>query len=114
MEREGRLLRFSHVDRTPGAYWQAATWMHDAKNQRVLSLSVSGSTKNQGTSAALFVARSWNDSSIVLEADSLKGPPWAVNRFSYALRNPSTLLKRWEIQRNGSWVLGDSLVCGRK
>jgi hypothetical protein len=113
-EREGRLLRFSHVDRAPGSYWQDATWMHDSKGQRVLSLSTSGSTKNLGVGAALFVAHSWTDSSIVLEADSLKGPPWSVNRFSYSLRAPSTLLKRWEVQRNGSWVLGDSLVCGRK
>jgi hypothetical protein len=113
-EREGRLLRFSHVDRAPGTYWQEATWMHDARGKRLMSLVASGSSKNAGVSAALFVARQWNDSSVVFEADSLKGPPWAANRFAYALRSPATLMMRWEIQRNGSWVLGDSLVCGRK
>jgi hypothetical protein len=80
----------------------------------VLSLSTSGSTRTPNASAALFVATAWTETSIVLDADSLKGPPWMPNRFSYTLRGPSTLGMRWEVQRNGTWMLGDSLVCGRR
>ena len=78
-----------------------------------MSLSTSGSTKNASVSPALFLGAQWTDSSIVLEADTLKSPPWTPNRFSYALRGGASLLMRWEVQRNGAWSLGDSLVCAR-
>src|SRR5688572_22936204 len=63
---DGRLLRFSHIDREPGSYWQEATWLLDSKANRVLSLSVSGSRKNATTSAGLFIASSWTDKQLIL------------------------------------------------
>jgi hypothetical protein len=108
-----RLLHFTHTDRAPGSYWQDANWLFDAKAARILSLATSGSSTNQNASAALFIAKEWTDASVVLEADTLKSPPWTQNRFSYTLRDTATMLMRWELGRNGGWQLGDSLVCRR-
>ncbi len=53
---DGRLLRFTHVDRAPSSYWQEAMWAFDAKSNRVFSLSTSGAGTNRNVSPALFSA----------------------------------------------------------
>jgi hypothetical protein len=109
----GRALRFSHVDRAPGNYWQEATWAFDAKGSRVLSLSMTGSTLNGNASPTMFSGHEWSDREITLNADSLNGPPWAPNRFTYTAAASGQLLMRWEVQRGGIWAFGDSLICAR-
>jgi hypothetical protein len=113
VEQDGRVLRFTHIDRAPSSSWQEAIWAFDAKSTSVFSLSTSGANTNRNVSAALFSAKTWSDRDIALVADSLNGPPWTPNRFTYALHESSELAMRWEVQRGAIWALGDSLVCSR-
>lgn len=46
----------------------------------------------------------------MLDADTLKAPPFAPNRFAY-VTSGTRLLMRWEVWRGATWALGDSLVC---
>lgn len=111
--RDDRVLTFEHVDREPGAYWQRSTWGYDAKANRIVSLAMTGSTKDRSSLPAMFTSREWTDSSITLDADTLKTPPFAPNRFRYSLRG-GALKMVWEVSRNTAWAVGDSLVCLRK
>jgi hypothetical protein len=106
-------IDFRHVDRAPGIYWQNSTWAFDGKSGRVVSTGMSGSQKDRAGAASMFTASRWSPTSITLDADTVKAPPFAPNRFTYAVGGGSTLTMRWEVERNGAWALGDSLVCGR-
>jgi hypothetical protein len=109
----GHVLRFGHVDRSPSTYWQQSTWMFDMKAKAIVSTGAVGSTKDYAGTPSLFVASAMSATSVTLAADTIKAPPFAPNRFTYTLRGPEQLEMRWEVQRDRSWQLGDSLVCHR-
>jgi hypothetical protein len=109
---DGRIITFEHVDRAPGAYWQRSTWGYDAKAGRVTSLAMTGSTKDKSSIPAMFTSRAWTESSITLDADTLRTPPFAPNRFTYSV-SAAGLKMVWELGRGGVWALGDSLDCKR-
>jgi len=109
----GNIVGFEHVDRTPGSYWQRATWALDPKLPRVVSAGVAGSQKDATGSPAAFYSTMLRETSITLQADTLGSPPFAPNRFTYLSPARDSLEMRWEVLRNGTWSLGDSLMCGR-
>jgi hypothetical protein len=106
-------ITFQHVDRAPGSYWQNSTWAFDGKSGRIVSTGMSGSQKDQTGAPSMFSASAWSPTSVTLDADTIKAPPFTPNRFTYAVTAGSTLTMRWEVGRNGAWSLGDSLVCSR-
>jgi len=99
------------MKRAPGLCWQRALWGYDAKGGRIVSVAVLGSQKDSASIPAMFSSSDWSDSSVVLVADTLPRVPPFPSRFSYRRLEPSTLKMTWELMRNGSWVLGDSLMC---
>jgi len=111
---DGHALSFEHVDRVPGSYWQSSTWAVEAKTGRIVSAGAAGSTKDHTGAPTLFVAKAWSPTSVTLEADTIKAPPFAPNRFTYSLLSANGLKMTWEVSRNGTWALGDSLVCARR
>jgi len=109
---DGRALTFVHADRPPNIYWQSASWSLDDAG-RIVSLSVAGSSKIRTGTASLFIATAWNESSLTLVADTVKTPPFAPNQFTYSLTGGNDLKMVWEVTRNGSRAVGDSLLCRR-
>jgi hypothetical protein len=106
-------LSFEHIDRAPSTYWQRSTWSVDARTGGIVAAGIAGSTRAYTGSPTLFVAPAWGTTRIVLNADTIKTPPFVPNRFTYAVNPAGELEMKWEVLRNGSWALGDSLVCSR-
>ncbi len=109
---DGRALMFVHADRPPNTYWQSASWSLDDAG-RIVSLAVAGSTKSRTGTPSLFIATAWNENSLTLVADTVKSPPFAPNQFTYSLTTGNDLKMVWEVSRNGSRAVGDSLLCHR-
>jgi len=107
-----RALTFLHTDRAPNVYWQSATWSLDA-NGRIVSMAMAGSMKGHTGAPALFIASNWSERSVTLVADTVKSPPFAPNQFTYSLFAGDSLKMVWEIVRNATKTVGDSLLCGR-
>jgi hypothetical protein len=110
---DGRTLTFSHRDRPPGVFWHRSTWAIVGNSRELVSVGFSGSRANTDAAPVLFIGRDVSDTAVTLVADTLKAPPFTPNRFRYVVDSSGRLLMRWEVQRNGSWALGDSLVCAR-
>jgi hypothetical protein len=109
----GQLLRFRDADHAPSSYVQEATWGLSAARHQIVSLAFAAGSKNAPPEPALYVARSWTAHSLTLVADTLESPPWAPNRFTYAVNGRNGLTRRWEVERNGAWRMGDTLSCHR-
>jgi hypothetical protein len=106
-------ITFQHADRAPGTYWQKSTWAVDGKTKRIVAAGMAGSQKDRTGAPTLFLSSAWSATSVTLDADTIKAPPFTPNRFTYSVANGATLNMRWEVGRNGAWALGDSLVCSR-
>jgi hypothetical protein len=106
-------ITLQHADRAPGSYWQTSTWAFDGKAKRIVSAGMAGSQKDRTGAPTLFSSSAWSATSVTLEADTIKAPPFTPNRFTYSVTDGATLKMRWEVGRNGAWALGDSLVCSR-
>ena len=107
---DGRSLLYHHEDRPPNNFLQDALWGPDTANRAIVSLAFAGNAKT--LVPQLFVSTSWTSTSVVFEAKALTSPPFAPNRFTYKLED-STLRMIWEVQRQGSWSVGDQLKCNR-
>lgn len=51
--------------------------------------------------------------SVTIAADTVKKPPFLPNRFTYTRLGADSLRVLWEVARNGSWAMRDSLGCVR-
>jgi hypothetical protein len=108
----GRIVRYIHRDQPPNGFVEEAMWGPDAAHAQLVSIAFLGNTA--GLSPALFVAKTWSARSVVFESATLTSPPFAPNRFTYTVDDPKGLTMIWEVQRNGSWVIGDRLDCTRR
>lgn len=113
-ELEGRILRYQHADRPPNRYAASATWSLDTDSKQLVSLSVFTIADTTVVSPSLFVASEWTDSSVTFVADTLLSPPFAPHRFRYESEATDRFRMTFEVQRGGSWEMGDYLICRRK
>jgi len=107
---EGHGLQFEHRDRAPNVFVANALWGPDSKNHQLVSVGFAGTAS--APSPAFFIAKTWSATSLTFEAQTLTSPPLAPNRFTYSLVD-AKLTVTWELQRNGTWSLGDRLECAR-
>jgi hypothetical protein len=107
----GRTLHFHHADRPPTTYIQDATWGVDSTTTQIVSLAFAGTRNSRATVPMLFVATAWTPRSVTLAAQPLTTPPWAQNRFTYTVDAPDSLRVVWEVERGGTWKVGDQLTC---
>jgi hypothetical protein len=107
---DGRSLQYEHRDRPPNNFVATALWGPDASNNQLVSTGFAGDATM--LAPVLFTAKKWTAQSVTLEAQPLTSPPFAPNRFTYSLEK-SKLTITWEVQRDGSWRVGDRLECSR-
>jgi hypothetical protein len=89
-----------------------ALWGVDRQSGKLVSLAWTGSSAKDSSSAALYVADDVSTTRVTFVQAPLLAPPWAPNRFRYAVSGGSLSIA-WEVQRDGSWREGDHLQCTR-
>jgi hypothetical protein len=107
---DGRALQYEHHDRPPNNFVAIALWGPDASNNQLVSAGFAGDTTT--LAPVLLTAKKWAAQSVTFEAQALTSPPFAPNRFTYSLEK-SKLTIAWEVQRDGTWRVGDRLECSR-
>jgi hypothetical protein len=110
---DGHAVSFTHIDRSPGLYWQHAVWAAEPKTGHIISVGIAGAKADFTGTPVSFAATNWSATDVMLVADTSRGPTSVPNRFEYSLLREDSLKMRWEILRNGAWMLGDSLLCAR-
>ena len=110
---DARALSYEHRDAAPSTFVHKATWLLDASSHRMVSLAAAGTQGTGDLTASLFSAQLWTATSVTLTADTLVVAPWAPNRFTYTLPGADSLHMVWEVERGGSWRMGDYLDCRR-
>ena len=103
-------LRLLHSDRPPNTYFAEESWSKDAVSGKLVSLSWVGVQGSPQRSPALYVADEVSASNVTFVQQSLLAPPWTPNRFRYVVEGRSFRIL-WETEKNGEWLLGDSLRC---
>lgn len=103
-------LRLVHSDRPPNTYFAEESWSKDAVSGKLVSLAWIGVQGSPQRSPALYVADEVSASNVTFVQQSLLAPPWTPNRFRYVVEGRSFRIF-WETEKNGQWLLGDSLRC---
>lgn len=108
-ELEGHWLEVRHTDRAPNRYAAIALWGQPAGARGPVAVI----TDNFG-GLRRFASDGWRDGTIVFVNDSVAAARPAAERFVYRRAAADTFNMRYERTRDGAtWVLGDSLSCGR-
>ena len=109
---DGQLLHYHHADRPPTSYIQDSVWGMDKESGTLVSLAWIAARGQPGTSPAFYVAEEVSPTSVTFVHHTLLKAPWAANRFRYTVSG-NALQMVWEVQKQGTWQMGDTLKCTR-
>jgi hypothetical protein len=103
----GKAMLKHHDDTSPPALYHAVeAWGYDAKANRY-----NATILDNFGGARIFSSEGWRDGRLVWTAAPEVKP---AQRFSYVRIAPERLRIDWEVERNGSMVVGDTLNCERR
>ena len=102
-------LSFKHTDRPPNKYKAIGAWGMDLESGQLVALQ-----EDNGGGARLFVSKGWNNNSVVFELTPILSHAPRQERFTYTKESADTFRMKYERGLpDGSWKLGDSLLCKR-
>ncbi|WP_130618782.1 hypothetical protein [Dyella amyloliquefaciens] len=106
LDLDGKALVKHHDDTSPPALYHALeAWGYDAKNQRY-----NATILDSFGGARLFSSTGWKDDQLVWSSASEVKP---AQRFTYVREGHDGLRIDWEVERDGAFVIGDTLHCSR-
>lgn len=106
LDLDGKALVKHHDDTSPPALYHALeAWGFDAKNQRY-----NATILDSFGGARLFSSAGWKDGRLVWSSAPEVKP---AQRFTYAREGHDGLRIDWEMEREGAFVIGDTLHCSR-
>lgn len=104
----GRWVQYHHLDRAPGRYEASALLGPATFDSTLVPTTL---FDNFGGHRRFQLTQS-PENRITLLRD-MSDPGARVERFVFEPRSQAQLWFAWEVQRDGAWVLGDSLQCRR-
>lgn len=106
LDLDGKALVKHHDDTSPPALYHALeAWGYDAKNQRY-----NATILDSFGGARLFSSEGWKDGRLVWNSAPEVKP---AQHFIYVREGREGLRIDWEVERNGAFVIGDTLHCSR-
>lgn len=107
LDLDGKALVKHHDDTSPPALYHALeAWGFDAKNQRY-----NATILDSFGGARLFSSTGWADDRLVWSSAPGVKP---AQRFTYVREGHEGLRIDWELEKQGSMVVGDTLTCERQ
>lgn len=95
-----------HDDLPPAAYHALETWVYDAKAEEFRAVVVDGAG-----SARQFRSSGWDGDTLAWTSASEVRP---AQKFVYVRESDGVLRVDWQIERQGRFVVGDTLTCKRQ
>jgi len=103
---EGKAVVKHHDDTSaPATYHALEAWGYDAKAHQY-----NATILDSFGGARVFSSEGWKDGRLVWRSSSEIQP---AQRFTYAREPGDTLRIDWEVQKQGGFVIGDTLHCSR-
>ncbi|QNK01041.1 hypothetical protein [Dyella telluris] len=107
LDLHGKALVKHHDDTSPPATYHALeAWGYDAKTSRY-----NATILDSFGGARLFSSEGWKDGRLVWQSAPEVKP---AQRFTYKREPGNGLRIDWEVQREGAFVLGDTMQCSRE
>ena len=107
LDLDGKALVKHHDDTSaPALYHALEAWGFDAKNQRY-----NATILDSFGGARLFSSAGWADGRLVWSSAADVKP---AQRFTYVREGQDGLRIDWELERDGAFVIGDTLHCSRR
>jgi hypothetical protein len=108
-ELDGKWLLYRHSDRPPGQFKAVALWGVDQPSGKLVSLA----TDNFGN-ARLFTSDGWKDGAVTFIRTAILDQKMTQERFRYKRQAADSFKMTYERLVDGSWKMGDFIVCTRK
>jgi hypothetical protein len=106
---DGAFLSLQHADLPPNKFHALEMWGWDAKT----STFTARIFDNYG-GARHFTSTGWQDQSLTWNADIATGATAPAERFVFRKDSATQMTVNWEVSRDSSWKIGDTLTCTRK
>lgn len=107
----GKIYTYTQIGTKGHTNTLTGTWAFDApmKNLVVSRRYISP----DGVYSDMFLGDTWTATSLTLDAKALWLDLWAENRFLYEIHEDGKFKVTWEVQRDGTWKMGDYLLCDK-
>jgi hypothetical protein len=103
---DGAWLSVRHDDIPPNLFHALELWGWDAKKSQFTA-----TIFDSFGGARHFTSQGWQDQSFTWNGDSLAGSTAPSERFAFRKDSATQFTVNWEVNRDGSWKVGDTLSC---
>jgi hypothetical protein len=106
---DGAFLSLQHDDLPPNKFHALEMWGWDAKNS-----TFSATIFDNSGGARHFTSSGWQDQSLTWNADIAPVATAPAERFVFRKDSGTQMTVNWEVNRDSSWKVGDTLTCTHK
>lgn len=108
-ELDGKWLLYRHSDRPPGQFKALALWGVDQPSGKLVSMAA-----DNFANARLFTSDGWKDGSVTFTRTAIPDEKISQERFRYERQSVDSFKMTYERTVEGTWKMGDFIVCTRK